>query len=124
MELIPDTIDFSLYLKETDAQIAARGFDAKDAGNSPDRYDQDFDPLEMDRYSRMQELSRALVEAVARLLPIRTAVARVWLCLAAVPLVGSLVTEPAAMTLASSKARPATPESGSRWSPMRLATRP
>jgi len=47
------------------------------------------------------ETIRALVEAVARLLPIRTAVARVWLCLAAVPLVGSLVTEPAAMTLAA-----------------------
>ena len=52
---------------ETDAQIAARGFDAKDAGNNPDRYDQDFDPLEMDRYSRMQELSRALAEAVGDL---------------------------------------------------------
>lgn len=52
---------------ETDAQIAARGFDAKDAAKSPDRYDQDFDPLEMDRYSRMQELSRALAEAVGDL---------------------------------------------------------
>ena len=47
------------------------------------------------------ETIRALIESVARLLPIRTAVARVWLCLAAVPLVGSLVTEPAAMTLAA-----------------------
>ncbi|HOX67369.1 MAG TPA: putative Na+/H+ antiporter [Burkholderiaceae bacterium] len=47
------------------------------------------------------ETIRALIESVARLLPIRTAVARVWLCLAAVPLIGSLVTEPAAMTLAA-----------------------
>lgn len=45
---------------ETEAQIAARGFGAQ----GPDRYAQDFDPLEMDRYSRMQELSRALAESV------------------------------------------------------------
>ena len=47
------------------------------------------------------EAIKALVETVARLVPIRTAVARVWLCLAAVPLIGSLITEPAAMTLAA-----------------------
>lgn len=51
---------------ETEAQIEARGLGSnKDAATgSEDRYGQDFDPLEMDRYSRMQELSRALTESV------------------------------------------------------------
>ncbi|MDO9452006.1 MAG: Hpt domain-containing protein [Stagnimonas sp.] len=52
---------------ETDAQIAARGLNAQGVGGEADRYEQDFDPLEMDRYSRMQELSRALTEAVGDL---------------------------------------------------------
>ena len=47
------------------------------------------------------EVLRTLIDALARLTPLRTAVARVWLCLALVPLVGSLITEPAAMTLAA-----------------------
>lgn len=49
---------------ETDAQIAARGM-----GHSgrQDRYEGDFDPLEMDRYTRMQELSRTLAESVGDL---------------------------------------------------------
>jgi hypothetical protein len=47
------------------------------------------------------ESIRALVAALARLSPLRCAVMRVWLCLALVPLVGSLITEPAAMTLAA-----------------------
>ncbi len=47
------------------------------------------------------ETIRALVSAVARLVPLRTAVVRIWLCLALVPLMGSLITEPAAMTLAA-----------------------
>lgn len=47
------------------------------------------------------EAIQALVEGLARLAPLRTAVARVWLCLAVVPLIGSLITEPAAMTLAA-----------------------
>jgi hypothetical protein len=38
---------------------------------------------------------------VARLVPIRQPLADVWLALAAVPLLGSLVTEPAAMTIAA-----------------------
>jgi hypothetical protein len=38
---------------------------------------------------------------LARLVPVRTELALVWLCLAVVPLCGSLVTEPAAMTLAA-----------------------
>jgi hypothetical protein len=44
---------------------------------------------------------QSAVTAVARLAPVRTAVAQVWLCLAVVPLLGSAVTEPAAMTLAA-----------------------
>jgi hypothetical protein len=52
--------------------------------------------------------SRPVLEAVkggvaglARLVPLPTALAQTWLCLALVPLIGSLVTEPAAMTLAA-----------------------
>ena len=44
---------------------------------------------------------RALLGTVARLVPIRTEVALAWLGLALVPLAGSLITEPAAMTLAA-----------------------
>jgi hypothetical protein len=47
------------------------------------------------------EAIKGLIETLARLAPLRTAVARVWLCMAMVPLVGSLITEPAAMTLAA-----------------------
>lgn len=47
------------------------------------------------------EAVKALVTAVARLAPVRTVVAQVWLSLAIVPLMGSLITEPAAMTLAA-----------------------
>jgi hypothetical protein len=47
------------------------------------------------------EALKATVATVARGLPVAGPVARTWLCLAAVPLVGSLVTEPAAMTLAA-----------------------
>jgi len=43
----------------------------------------------------------ASVNAVARTVPLRTEVASAWLGLAAVPLLGSLVTEPAAMTIAA-----------------------
>ncbi|MEK8046573.1 putative Na+/H+ antiporter [Ideonella margarita] len=46
------------------------------------------------------------VAALARLLPLPDALARVWLALAAVPVLGSLVTEPAAMTLAALMLRP------------------
>lgn len=47
------------------------------------------------------ESVRRLVAAVARGLPISTRLAQVWLSLALVPLLGSLITEPAAMTLAA-----------------------
>jgi hypothetical protein len=41
------------------------------------------------------------VDAVARIVPVRTPIATAWLGLAAVPLLGSLITEPAAMTIAA-----------------------
>jgi hypothetical protein len=44
---------------------------------------------------------QGLVSLAARALPLRRVVAEVWLCFALVPLVGSLITEPAAMTLAA-----------------------
>lgn len=47
------------------------------------------------------EAIKGMIETLAKLAPLRTAVARVWLCLALVPLIGSLITEPAAMTLAA-----------------------
>lgn len=49
---------------ETEAQIAARGLSTAEHA---DRYAGEFDPLEMDRYTRMQELSRALSESVGDL---------------------------------------------------------
>ena len=47
------------------------------------------------------ETVKDMVSALARMAPVKTALARVWLCLAVVPLTGSLITEPAAMTLAA-----------------------
>lgn len=44
---------------------------------------------------------QALVAWLAVRVPARTVVAQVWLCLALVPLLGAVVTEPAAMTLAA-----------------------
>ncbi|MDR3417846.1 MAG: Hpt domain-containing protein, partial [Nevskia sp.] len=55
---------------ETEAQIAARGRGFTQGGG--DRYGQEFDPLEMDRYSRMQELSRALAESISDLTSLQT----------------------------------------------------
>lgn len=43
----------------------------------------------------------AAITALARLAPVATPLASVWLGLAAVPLLGSLITEPAAMTIAA-----------------------
>ena len=42
-----------------------------------------------------------VVDALARTMPLPTPIARAWLGLAAVPLLGSLITEPAAMTIAA-----------------------
>jgi len=42
-----------------------------------------------------------LARGIARLLPVRNEIGLVWITLAGVPLMGSLVTEPAAMTLAA-----------------------
>ncbi len=47
------------------------------------------------------EIVRHLLVLIARLTPVRTNLALAWLGLAAVPLMGSLITEPAAMTLAA-----------------------
>ena len=47
------------------------------------------------------EFIKAVVAVIARRMPLPTAVAQTWLCLAVVPMAGSLVTEPAAMTLAA-----------------------
>jgi hypothetical protein len=47
------------------------------------------------------EAVRSTMTNMARLIPLRTTAAQVWLGLAAVPLFGSLITEPAAMTLAA-----------------------
>ncbi|RJF97839.1 putative Na+/H+ antiporter [Noviherbaspirillum saxi] len=47
------------------------------------------------------EAVKSLISMLARLAPIRTVVAQTWLCMALVPLIGSLITEPAAMTLAA-----------------------
>jgi hypothetical protein len=47
------------------------------------------------------EAIKALVATLARLIPLRTVLVETWLCLALVPLIGSLITEPAAMTLAA-----------------------
>lgn len=46
-------------------------------------------------------LAYALVQAVARRMPVRASLAVYFLCLSGVPLLGSLITEPAAMTLAA-----------------------
>jgi hypothetical protein len=47
------------------------------------------------------EAVRGLLQALARSLPVRTELALAWLGLALVPLAGSFITEPAAMTLAA-----------------------
>lgn len=47
------------------------------------------------------DIVKASIRQVASLLPGRTELTQVWLGLAAVPLLGSLITEPAAMTLAA-----------------------
>ncbi len=47
------------------------------------------------------DIVKALIGLTARMVPLNTAIVHVWLCLALVPLIGSLITEPAAMTLAA-----------------------
>ncbi|TXI88690.1 MAG: hybrid sensor histidine kinase/response regulator, partial [Cupriavidus sp.] len=56
---------------ETEAQISARGRSGPMAERQ-DRYAGDFDPLEMDRYTRMQELSRSLSESIGDLSALHT----------------------------------------------------
>ncbi|HSH73234.1 MAG TPA: putative Na+/H+ antiporter [Methylophilaceae bacterium] len=47
------------------------------------------------------ETVKQLVTSIARLMPVHTTIAQTWLGLAFVPLLGSFITEPAAMTLAA-----------------------
>lgn len=47
------------------------------------------------------EAVRAFIDTTARLAPTDTLLTQVWLCFALVPLIGSFITEPAAMTLAA-----------------------
>ncbi|MEK8034669.1 putative Na+/H+ antiporter [Ideonella sp. DXS29W] len=58
-----------------------------------------------------------LIDAIARVVPVHAALAKTWLGLGAVPLLGSLITEPAAMTIAALMLAPVAfrrdvPESG------------
>jgi hypothetical protein len=46
-------------------------------------------------------LVQRLLLSIARMVPVRTRLAEIWLGVAMVPLIGSLITEPAAMTLAA-----------------------
>lgn len=48
----------------TDAQVQARTRRQMEEG---DRYEDNFDPLEMDRYTRMQELTRSITESISDL---------------------------------------------------------
>lgn len=63
------------------------------------------------------QLVQDLVQALARGLPVAPALARTWLTLTVVPLAGSLITEPAAMTLAALMLAPVlrTPGLPERW---------
>ena len=54
---------------ETEAQVLANFEREKAEGNIPE--DEEFDPLEMDRYSNIQQLSRAIAESVNDLLSIQ-----------------------------------------------------
>ncbi|HEY0268169.1 MAG TPA: putative Na+/H+ antiporter [Methyloradius sp.] len=47
------------------------------------------------------QVVKSLVKGMASVLPLNSALGQVWLSLALVPLIGSLITEPAAMTLAA-----------------------
>lgn len=51
----------------TDAQIQARAQGRHHHAEDGDRYDDEFDPLEMDRYTRMQELTRSITETIGDL---------------------------------------------------------
>jgi chemosensory pili system protein ChpA (sensor histidine kinase/response regulator) len=51
---------------ETEAQVLFR------YEKEGDRMDEDFDPLEMDRYSQMQQLSRSMMESISDLSSIQT----------------------------------------------------
>ena len=44
---------------------------------------------------------QGIIQSIAKIAPVNNVIAQVWLSLAAVPLLGSLITEPAAMTIAA-----------------------
>ena len=54
----------------------------------------------------IQQVARSLVVVLSRLLPIPGHLAKVWVCLSVLPLLGSFITEPAAMTVAALALRP------------------
>ena len=54
----------------------------------------------------IQQVARSLVLVLSRLLPIPGHLAKVWVCLSVLPLLGSFITEPAAMTVAALALRP------------------
>jgi len=70
------------------------------------------------------QLVQDSVSMLARRLPLPDALARVWLCLSLVPLAGSLITEPAAMTLAALMLVPVfqAPSLPQRWKYLLLGT--
>ncbi len=56
---------------EAEQQMQA-GRELRNANMDEDRYEESFDPLEMDRYTRMNELSRSLNESAADLVSLQT----------------------------------------------------
>ncbi len=56
---------------EAESQLQARRNRQEQHGED-DRYEEDFDPLEMDRYTRMNELSRSLTESAADLVSLQS----------------------------------------------------
>jgi chemosensory pili system protein ChpA (sensor histidine kinase/response regulator) len=56
---------------DTEAQAMILARQQGQSAADPDRYQEEFDPLEMDRYSRLQEMSRSLAESMTDLESVR-----------------------------------------------------
>jgi chemosensory pili system protein ChpA (sensor histidine kinase/response regulator) len=56
---------------DTEAQAMIIARQQGQAAANPDRYQEEFDPLEMDRFSRLQEMSRSLAESMTDLESVR-----------------------------------------------------
>jgi chemosensory pili system protein ChpA (sensor histidine kinase/response regulator) len=56
---------------DTEAQAMILARQQGQSAADPDRYQAEFDPLEMDRYSRLQEMSRSLAESMTDLESVR-----------------------------------------------------